>query len=399
MFGELPTPPEDSLHAVMDRYNADRRPQKIDLGVGVYRDSSGHSPIMRAISVGQQRLAQLENSKSYLALRGDAQFLEQMTRLTFGSERVGLSELPDNVAALQTVGGTGGVRLAIEVAALATPGLTVFVGTPTWPNHIGICNQLKVRCQTYPYFSVTTQQIDLDATYAALEGAKAGDVFVLHGPCHNPTGADIPSAELTRLVEVAGAKGVIPLIDAAYYGLGSDLDDDLAELAQLVLSVPRASLVLSCSKSFGLYRERTGVLFTACADVAEARVVQGTLEFIARGSYSMPPSHGAATVGLVLADSRLAADWRLELTEMRTRVRLVREQVQKASDDIEDSGLQTLRAVGEQKGIFSLLSLSNAEVTRLAKESAIYMPLSGRINIAGFKTGDVDAFVTALKRL
>lgn len=391
MFAALPTPPEDSLHAVMGRYNADPRAHKIDLGVGVYRDERGNSPIMRAVTDGQHLLAQSETSKGYLALRGDEQFLAGMAKLTFG----GL--LPDRVAALQSVGGTGGVRLAIEIAANAKPDLTVFVGTPTWPNHIGICGQLKVRCQTYCCFDVATQQLDIESTRAALASAQAGDVFVLHGPCHNPTGADLAIEIVTELVDAAAAKGVIPLIDAAYYGLGNDLDEDLAALAKLVLAAPQAALVLSCSKSFGLYRERTGVLFVACASASQAQVVQGTLEFIARGSYSMPPSHGAAVVGQILAFPALASVWRAELREMRERVQGVRQQLQNLSRGRAAQAM--LAAVGQQKGIFSLLPLTPDEVTRLSQDAAIYMPQSGRINVAGFKAGDVETFVEALERL
>ncbi len=391
MFASLPTPPEDALHAVIGRYNADPRDHKIDLGVGVYRDERGHSPIMRAVTAGQRQLALNETSKGYLALRGDVRFLSGMAQLTFGAA------LPDRVAALQSVGGTGGVRMAIELAANAKPDLTVFVGVPTWPNHIGICGQLKVRCETYNYFDVATQQLNIEATRAALSSAQAGDVFVLHGPCHNPSGADLPIAIMSELIDAAATKGVIVLVDAAYYGLGNELDDDLNELAQLVLAAPQAALVLSCSKSFGLYRERTGVLFVACANAAQARVVQGTLEYIARGSYSMPPSHGAAVVGEVLADAILTADWRAELIQMRSRVAHVRAQLETQSCN--RSAQPLLAAVAQQKGIFSLLPLTPDDVARLAKNSAVYMPQSGRINVAGFKTGDVEAFIEALEGL
>lgn len=388
MFAALNTPPEDSLHAVMGRYNADPRPNKIDLGVGVYRDAHGRSPIMECVAEGQRILERTETSKSYLALRGDERFLEQMAHLTFNGSR------PQRMAAIQTVGGTGGVRMAIELAKNANPDLTVYVGVPTWPNHLGICHQLQVSCETYNYFNTATQKINQAATFSALANAKAGDVFVLHGPCHNPTGADLSIEVVIELVEAAAAKGVIPLVDAAYYGLGNPIDEDLRRLANLLHEVPRAALVLSCSKTFGLYRERTGVLFLACSNLREATVVQATLEYIARGNYSMPPSHGAAVVGEVLGNDTLNAAWQQELTAMRQRIKDVRHALSTSGTEV-----PALSNVGMQKGIFSLLPLTPEHVALLADNAAIYMPQSGRINLAGLKQGDIDIFVDALKRL
>lgn len=388
MLHLLETPPEDALHAVMDRYNADPRPARIDLGVGVYREADGRSPIMDCIAVAQTRLLEEETSKSYLPLKGNEEFLAGMAELVFDGR------LSDRCAALQCVGGTGAVRLGVELAAKANPGLSVHVGLPTWPNHLNICERLRVPCKTWQYFDVAIQQVDMEATASALEQANRGDVFILHGPCHNPTGADLSSEQLLSLVTRAGQLGVIPLIDAAYYGLGNALDDDLKLLAACVEQAPEVLLVMSCSKAFGLYRERTGVLFAATQSTATAHKVQGTLEYLARGNYSMPPSHGAAVVGKLLSDASLNAQWRTELAGMRERIASVRHELAAAATE-----LPLLGALQQQKGIFSLLALDESQVTELAREAAIYLPASGRINLAGFKTGDVARFTAALARM
>ncbi len=394
MFDVIDEAPEDALHAVMGRYNADRRLSKIDLGVGVYREANGQSPIMACVQRAQQRLQDEESSKSYLALKGDERFLAEMQRLVFAGD------VSDRLAAIQSVGGTGAVRLGIELARNAKPDLKVHVGVPTWPNHLGICEQLKVHCVTWPHLVDINNQGDAATTLAAeqalaaLSKAQPGDLIILHGPCHNPTGIDIGPEEMLQIVEQAGARGVVPLIDAAYYGLGAELDADLELLAACVARAPELLLVMSCSKSFGLYRERTGVLFAACKNSTDARKVQGRLEFLARGNYSMPPSHGAAVAGIVLADSELCALWRAELAAMRTRISHLRSELHSAGSE-----LAALAAVGTQRGIFSLLPLAPDQVHLLAEDHGIYLPRSGRINIAGFKTGDIARFKAALSGL
>lgn len=369
----------------MGRFNADPRPHKIDLGLGVYRDLQGHSPVMRCVKLAEQALVAEQQSKSYLELRGNQNFLAGMAQLVFAQS------LPDRVAAIQCVGGTGGVRLALELTALSNPTATVHVGLPTWPNHLSICALVGLPVVTYPYFDVASQSVQFAQTLDALRQAKAGDLFVLHGPCHNPSGADLELAELRQLLALAVERGVVPLIDAAYYGLGNPLARDLANLAELLTLCPEAYLVLSCSKAFGLYRERTGVLFTACQSPDDLRLVQGHLETLARGSYSMPPDHGAAVVGHILGDAQLGKLWRDELEEMRQRIKTTRSELA-----LRGSQLDQLSAVDQQRGIFSLLPISPQVVESLAVAHGIYLPSSGRINVAGFKAGDVKPFVAAL---
>ena len=372
----------------MGRFNADPRPGKIDLGLGVYRDLQGKSPVMRAVKLAEQALVAQQQSKSYLELRGNQAFLDGMTQLVLAASSA------DRVAAIQAVGGTGGVRLALELTALSNPKATVHVGLPTWPNHLSICGLVGLPVVTYPYFDVATQRVQLQRCLDALDQAKAGDLFVLHGPCHNPTGADLALEELEQILSLATQRGVVPLIDAAYYGLGNPLDEDLAQLAQLLLACPEAYLVLSCSKAFGLYRERTGVLFAACENAHALAYVQGHLETLARGTYSMPPDHGAAVVGQILLDPELSGLWRDELEAMRQRIATTRQGLA-----AQGSHLAALSGVGEQRGIFSLLPIEPTLVDALAEVHGIYLPRSGRINVAGFKAGDLEPFVGALSVL
>lgn len=385
MFSALPEPKEDALHAVMDRFRKDPRPDKIDLGVGVYRDAAGRSPVMDCVKQAEIYLAENEDSKAYLGLRGQEGFLASMEALVFPDGT------PEMIGTLQSVGGTGGVRLGMEVIAKANPAARVFIGTPTWPNHHSIASILGLQIITYPHFNVETQQLCVDEMMTALKTARRGDIVVLHGPCHNPTGADLSAQNWEAVLTLLEETGAIPLFDAAYYGLGNAADDDLAVLRSALIRLPDAVLVMSCSKAFSLYRERTGVVFFKAGTHKTARTIIGTAETIGRATYSMPPSHGAAAVAHVLGVEALRESWQTELAEMRTRIQSVRAALAAHAHDI-----PALSHVAGQKGIFSVLPIGPVMVQAMAQDHGIYMPASGRINIAGFKAGDVDLFAHAL---
>ncbi|MBV7256983.1 aromatic amino acid transaminase [Pacificimonas sp. WHA3] len=386
MFEAIPSPAEDALHGVMARFAADPRDDKMDLGVGVYRNASGHSPIMRSVKAAETTLAQTGDSKAYLSLRGHMGFIDAMTALL--AQAAG--PLPQH-ASVQTVGGTGGVRLAVEMAKRANPGLTVHIGTPTWPNHFGICEVLDVPAQSFTYYDSIENRLCVDQIRAAIVRARPGDMIVLHGPCHNPTGEDLDDETLLELIREAATRGVVPLIDSAYYGLANPLDDDLALLVKMMRAAPEICIAMSGSKSFGLYRDRIGILFVRTSDETARHAVQKTLESIARATYSMPAAHGAEVIGHILSDETLAADWRAELSEMRARLYGLRcELVEKGG------GHAAFSRVMAQKGIFSLLPLKPEHVSALAKRHAIYMPASGRINIAGLRDGDAARLVAAV---
>lgn len=386
MFDQLPAPEPDALHGVMERYAQDPRPDKMDLGVGVYRAADGASPIMRAVSEANQTLLELEKTKAYGALRGVDAFLAGMSGLLPGVKDF------ERIAAVQTVGGTGGIRLALELSRAGNKEVCVHIGVPTWPNHIGICDALELRTNYFEYFDQASQTLNINALEAIVENAAPGDVVIFHGPCHNPTGADLPETIYADLIRRADKRGLIPLIDAAYYGLGNRLGDDLDRLSTIVNSLSRGFLIMSCSKAFGLYRERTGILFTMTQSSQQRAIVQAALETLGRRMYSLPPSYGATLVGYILNSDELTNTWQIELDEMRERVKQVRAEL-----TTRGRAVRALSSIPEQKGIFSLLPIQKTDTERLATDHGIHMPASGRINVAGFKTGDVERFCEALQ--
>ena len=389
MFDRLPDPPGDLLHGVMARFRADPRPAKIDLGVGVYRDASGASPVMRAVREAERLRIERQDSKAYQALAGDSVFIEAMTDLVFGASHPAVRD--GRVAAIGGTGGTGSLRIALELAKLAEPATRLHLGLPTWPNHIGLADAAAVERVEHRYFDGEAGRIDLASVEAATRAAGEGDLFLLHGPCHNPTGADLTQAQRASIHAILAQSGAISLIDAAYYGLGDGLAEDLDLLRAAAAASPRALISVACSKSFGLYRERTGILFAICASRAERERVQGQMERISRTLVSMPPAHGAATVALVLTEPALRAAWEEELREMRSRMLGLRAELAALADVA-----PVLSGVDRERGIFKLLPLSGEQIDALARDHAIHMAPSGRANLAGLKDGDAARFAAAL---
>lgn len=392
MFDRIAEPVPDALHAVMARYRADPRPHKMDLGVGVYRDDSGVSPIMAAVRAAEVRLATEGDTKAYQALAGDHSFIDAMTSLVFGpaSQVVGEGRL----AAIQGTGGTGSLRIAMDLALVAEPGARLHLGLPSWPNHAALAAASGLELVTHRYFDVEAGALDPESIEAAAGAVRAGDLFLFHGPCHNPTGADLPLDVRARLLRRVAERGGIPLIDAAYYGLGDGLAEDLEILRSAAAAVPRALIAVACSKSFGLYRERTGILFAICADADEARRVQGQMERTSRTLVSMPPAHGAAIVARVLTEAALRSSWEDELAGMRSRMLGLRAEL---------AGLVNrapmLRGIEHERGIFKILPIAPDQVEALARDHAIHIAPTGRVNLAGLKSGDAPRFAEALASL
>lgn len=386
MFNLLRIPPDDPLHGVMARFAADTRTDKIDLGVGVYRDETGRAPIIGAVAAAEAEVVRRQTTKAYQGLRGDEVFLEHMQTLIFGNDE------GDRVASLQCVGGTGGIHLALSLTALINRDANVLIGIPTWPNHTAICEHVGLNVVAFDYFDKQAQTLRPENLWRAIREAVPGDLLILHGPCHNPTGADLSPEQFAHTLELAADRGVVPLIDAAYCGLANTIESDFAVLRQCVARFPEAFLVVSCSKIFSLYRERTGVLFVASNDPAAARRALATLERLARATYSMPPAHGAAVVAHVLGTAALRSAWAGEVDQMRRRLLDVRKRLMSLAES-----LPALAHITMQNGIFSLLPIGADIVEEMARTHAIYMPQSGRINIAGFKAGDERKFVSALR--
>lgn len=383
MFDTLARQPDDPLLALIGLYRADARPGKVDLGVGVYRDEQGATPIFRAVKEAERRLLEGQITKSYVGPEGDPVFLERLWELTTGPAGRSLA-----TAAVQTPGGSGAVRLAADL--MARMGVKkVWLGLPTWPNHTAIFKAAGLEVVSYPFFDVPSQTVLFDKMMEALQGAKAGDAVLLHASCHNPTGGVLSPEQWAAVSALIAARGLLPLVDSAYQGFGKGLEADSEGLRTLLAAVPEALVAVSCSKNFGLYRERTGAIFAVAASKETADSVRTNLAGLARTSYSMPPDHGAAIVSTILGDAALTADWMAELETMRSRVAAIRERLA--------AGLarrwQVMTAIAGQEGMFSLLPLEEADVMRLRAEHAIYMPGSGRINIAGLKSAEVDAVV------
>lgn len=383
LLARLTAQPGDPLLSLITAFQTDPRPGKIDLGVGVYRDVTGRTPIFRAVKAAERRLIETQDSKSYLGPEGDVEFFERLIPIALGDvvER-------GRIAGFQTPGGTGALRLAAELIARARPGASIWVGEPTWPNHPPIFTAAGLAMRFYPAFSAATQAISFDALMSALGQAAAGDVVLLHGCCHNPTGADLDMAQWRDVARLCADRGLFPLIDLAYQGLGEGLEPDAAGARLMLETVGEGLLAYSCDKNFGVYRERVGALFAISHDASTSTVVQSNLLALARANWSMPPDHGAAVVRTVLADAVLAEDWRLELEGMRARIAGIRARLAQTSPE--------LAAIARQHGMFSTLSLSREQITQLRERHGVYMAGSGRINVAGLAEDRIDAFVAAL---
>jgi len=381
MFELLEPKPADPLLAIIGMFAADDRPEKMDLGVGVFRDEAGVTPVMAVVKAAEQQLVDDQQSKSYVGLSGDLDFVDCMFNLSFGAN----SALRARCVGLQTPGGSGALRLAADLIGRSKPKAKVWVGLPTWDNHGPILEAAGLASESYEYFNVADQVLDFDSMETALSTATAGDVVLLQGCCHNPTGADLSLAQWQRVAEICSERGLLPFIDVAYHGLGSSLDNDLVGVNAMLARVPEAIVTVSCSKNFGLYRERTGGLFLFCATEALAQITQSNVLSIARASYSMPPDHGAVIVRTILQDADLTVQWKAELQAMQQRMQSIRERLAAALGNNQGG-------IASQSGMFSTLNLSPATITMLREEHAIYMAGSGRINIAGFRDADIDRF-------
>ncbi|WEX88435.1 tyrosine aminotransferase [Sinorhizobium garamanticum] len=383
MFDALARQPDDPLLALIGLYRNDERPGKVDLGVGVYRDETGHTPIFRAVKAAEKRLLETQDTKAYVGPEGDHVFLDHLWTLVGGGtvER-------SRIASVQTPGGSGALRLAADLIH-RVGGQRIWLGLPSWPNHAAIFKAAGLETASYDFFDIPSQAVLFDNVVSALEGATAGDAVLLHASCHNPTGGALTEAQWLEIAALVAERGLLPLVDLAYQGFGRGLNEDVAGLRHLIGVVPEALVAVSCSKSFGLYRERTGAIYALTASPSSADTVRSNLAGLARTSYSMPPDHGAAVVRTILSDKDLARDWAEELEAMRLRMTGIR----RALAEGLRTRWQALGAIAGQEGMFSMLPLSEAEVLRLRSEHAIYMPTSGRINIAGLKTAEVAGVV------
>lgn len=391
MFGALPEPRPDALMLVSRRFRADNRANKLDLGVGVYRDAEGRASILDVVKHAEALIVRDQPSKAYLPADGDADFVTLMREMVLGTENNALKE--QRVAAAQCPGGTGSLHQALALLKRAGKDPVIWVGTPTWPNHIPMIGHQNFAIETYDYFDIPTQSLKFDQMMSALAGAKPGDVVLLHGVCHNPTGADLDHDQWQQVVELVRERALIPLFDFAYQGFGKGSDADAAGVRLMSEQVPELMIAASCSKSFGLYRERTGILIVQCDSRQAAEAVTGSLQTLARLNYSNPPDHGGAIVRTILSDPDLKSRWTEELQEMRERVQSLRHALVKEGQ----AQSCNLDFTGQQTGLFTTFALTEEQVTELAESHAIHMPATGRINMSGLSITDIPRFVTALR--
>jgi aspartate/tyrosine/aromatic aminotransferase len=373
----------DSLLKLIALANADPRPDKIDVGVGVYRDGQGRTPVMRAVKAAEKKLWESQDSKSYLGSAGDTAFPELLRPILLG-EHAG----DERIVGLQTPGGCGALRLGFQLVQRANPSARVLVGLPTWPNHVPIIAGCELELAEYPYYDRDAREIRFDAMIAAIERASAGNVVLLHGCCHNPTGADLNAEQWAQVTRAVAERGLIPFVDIAYQGLGKGLDEDAAGLRGILTACDEVLVSQSCDKNFGVYRDRVGCLFLKTASREASDNAMGHVLQIAREMWSMPPDHGGAVVRTVLQDAALTADWRVELEEMRSRIIRIRERLAAA-----DPRLEYIR---HQMGMFSMLPVTPEQVVELREKRAIYMADSGRFNVLGMADDAVDRFVAAI---
>ncbi len=389
MLKNLETQPEDKILALMARFRADPRPVKIDLGVGVYRNAQGQTPVMRAVKSAEHRLWQEQETKSYVALAGDPAFGDAMVSLVLGDA------VPrDAVAAAATPGGTGAVRQAFELIRLANPDARIFVPDPTWPNHLSILKYLDMPTVTYRYFDAATGGVDFAGMQEDLSGLHTGDVVLLHGCCHNPTGANLTPPQWQAVIDAMNDSGAVPMIDIAYQGFGDGLDEDAAATRLVAKSCPETLIAASCSKNFGIYRERTGILMAVAPEGDTRAITQENLNYLNRQNFSFPPDHGARLVTMILGDAALRGDWQAELEEVRTGMLALRSQL--ASELQRRSNSDRFGFVAEHRGMFSLLGASPEQVARMREDFAIYMVGDSRINIAGLNAETVPILARAM---
>lgn len=389
MFETLKPQAPDKILSLMAQYKEDPRDTKIDLGVGVYKDASGLTPVMRAVKAAEHKLWQEQDTKTYTGLVGDPAFSDAMIKLVLGDA------VPRNtVAAAATPGGTGAVRQAFELVQMANPKARVFVSDPTWPNHLSILKYLGIEAVPYRYFDSETRSVSFDAMIEDLKTATKDDVILLHGCCHNPTGANLTMDQWGEVIKVLQATGATPMIDIAYQGFGDGLDADAAGTRAVAAAVPECLIAASCSKNFGIYRERTGILMLVSADAGAQALNQGTLAFLNRQNFSFPPDHGARLVTMILTDDELRADWQAELEEVRLGMLNLRKQLAGELKRLLNS--DRFDFLAEHRGMFSRLGTTPELVEKLRVDHGIYMVGDSRMNIAGLNETTIPVLARAI---
>lgn len=383
MFESLQTATADAILALIAQYRDDPRPQKIDLGIGVYRTANGDTPVLGVVKQAEQILIDEQSSKAYLGTAGAADFNAAMQALIFG-------DVADEsrLTTIQTPGGSGSLRVAAGILMRAAPNTTVWASEPTWANHVPLLGSAGLVLKSYPYYDSKNHVLEIAAMLEMLRAATPGDVVLLHGCCHNPSGLDPSIDDWAAITDVIVEKGLLPFIDMAYQGFANGLSEDAHAVRHLLKHVPEMIVSTSCSKNFGLYRDRVGTLSILSADAATNSIVDSQVNSLVRTIYSMPPDHGAAVVSLILNDATMRAEWIAEVAQMRERLRNMR--VLLADALAEKAPGQDFSHLVRATGMFCFLGLTAQQISRLKAEFGIYMVDSSRINVAGITVENVD---------
>ena len=399
MFDQLASVSPDPILQTLLAYRADHRKDKIDLGVGIYRNENGETPVFSSVKKAEALLLQREDTKAYLGPLGSTDFNQAISELALGPYA---SRCQERLAVIQTPGGCGALRVGAELIHRSQPQSRLWLSSPTWGNHRPLLGRVGFPLEEYRYLQQSDEKgvriflssgLDFDGLKEDLQQASPKDVVLLHASCHNPSGEDLTRAQWTEVVELCQRKDLIPFVDMAYQGFGQSLEEDIAGLVSLFSRCKTAVLAVSCSKNFGLYRERTGALIVQSVNVDTARRVSEHLQQIVRGLYSMPPSHGAAVVTQILSDQRLRGEWVGELSACRKRIQSTRSQF---ANGLRSQCGERFDFLEKQNGMFSLLGLSVEQVRALRKDFAVYLTEDSRLSLAGINTGNIDRLIGAI---
>jgi aspartate/tyrosine/aromatic aminotransferase len=389
LFEPLQPAAADAILGLIGEHKADPRPEKVDLGVGVYRNEGGETPVLKAVKKAEHRLLGTQKSKAYVGTAGDPQFNKLMQQLAFAD-----SVDASRIATIQTPGGSGSLRVAAGLIMQANPDAVLWVSDPTWANHTPLLGGAGLNMKVYPYYDGKSHSIRVDDMLETLRGANSGDLVLLHACCHNPSGLDPNEEQWQAIADVIEERGLVPFIDMAYQGFARGLDEDAYGVRLLASRLPELVLSTSCSKNFGLYRERVGSLSILARDAETCAVVNSQMNSYVRTLYSMPPDHGGAIVGMILGDDELRAEWVAELDEMRERLSgmgaLLHDALKTEAPGHDFSHLL------DSNGMFCFLGVTPEQVERLKKEHGVYMVGSSRINVAGITPSNVEYLASSI---
>ena len=395
MLDRLNAVPPDPILGIISAYAADTNPNKIDFGIGVYRDENGNTPILECVREAERILDSSQTSKSYLGPRGVPGFNSAMQALIFGSESEALQQ--GRVRTVQTPGGTGALRVSADVIKAARPDARVWTSDPTWGNHHAIFKAAGLTWEDYPYFDRHDSSLRYEDMMSNLRERGPGDVVLFHACCHNPCGVSPEPGQWEDIADLAAERGFLPMVDFAYQGFERGIDEDALAVKLFTEKCPELIVASSCSKNFAVYRERVGAISVVCADAGKAGDVESVIHSVTRRNYSMPPTHGTGIVDVVLHSEELTALWRKEVAGMRDRINGLRRQL---AARIAESGIdRDFSFLQRQSGMFSFLGLSVEQVRRLREEFSIYTVDSARVNVASLNDGNIDYFIEALKTI